>query len=48
MIRLDIIAVFNKLRIHPDSKDYTTFITSLKAYKYRVLLFELINKLANY
>ena len=48
MTRLDIIVAFNKLRMHPDSEDFTTFITSLDAYKYRVLLFELINKPANY
>ena len=46
--RLDIIAAFNKLRIYPDSEEYTTFITSLKAYKYRVLLFDLTNKLFTY
>ena len=48
MTRLDIIAAFNKLRMHPDSEDFTTFITSLGAYKYRVLSFELTNGLANY
>ena len=46
--RLDIIAAFNKLQMHPNSEDYTTFITSLRAYKYRVLPFELINRPANY
>ena len=48
MTRLNIIAAFNKLRIYSDSEDFTTFITSLGVYKYRVLLFELINKLVNY
>ena len=48
MTRLDIIAAFNKLRMHPNSEDFTTFITSLDAYKYRVLSFELINGPANY
>ena len=48
MTRLDIIAAFNKLRIYSNSKDFTTFITSLEIYKYRVLLFELINELVNY
>ena len=48
MTRLDIIAAFNKLRMHPDSEDFTTFITSLDAYKYRILPFELINEPANY
>ena len=41
--RLDIIAVFNKLRMHSDSEDYIIFVTSLGVYKYRVLLFELTN-----
>ena len=43
LTRLDIIAAFNKLRMHPDSEDYTTFITALGAYKYRVLPFGLTN-----
>ena len=48
LTRLDIIAAFNKLRMHPDSEDYTTFITSLGAYKYRVLPFGLTNGPASY
>lgn len=48
LTRLDIIAAFNKLRMHPDSEDFTTFITSLGAYKYRVLPFGLTNGPANY
>ena len=47
-MRLDIITIFNKLRIHFDNKDFTTFITSLEIYKYRVLSFNLINNLAIY
>ena len=43
LTRLDIIAAFNKLRMDPGSKDYTTFITALGAYKYRVLSFGLTN-----
>ena len=31
---LDIIAAFNKLQMDPNSKDLTTFITALRAYKY--------------
>ena len=46
--RLDIIAAFNKLRMHPDSEEYTTFITSLRAYKYRVLPFGLTNGPSTY
>ena len=48
MTRLNIIVAFNKLRIHSNSEDFTIFITSLRTYKYRVLLFELINELVNY
>ncbi len=48
LTRLDIIAAFNKLRMHPDSEDFTTFITSLGAYKYRVLPFGLTNGPASY
>ena len=43
LTRLDIIAAFNKLRMHPDSEDFTTFITALGAYKYKVLPFGLTN-----
>ena len=48
LTRLNIIAAFNKLRINPDSEDLTIFITTLRAYKYRVLLFELINELSTF
>jgi len=29
LIRLDIISAFNKIRINPNNKDYTTFTTAL-------------------
>ena len=48
LTRLDIIAAFNKLRMHPGSEDFTTFVTSLGAYKYRVLPFGLTNGPASY
>lgn len=48
LTKLDIIAAFNKLRMHPDSEDFTTFVTSLGAYKYRVLPFGLTNGPATY
>ena len=48
LIKLNIIAVFNKLRMHSDSENYTTFITVLNIYKYRVLLFDLINELSSF
>ena len=44
IIRLDIIAAFNKLRMHSESENFTTFVISLKIYKYRVLSFDLINE----
>ena len=47
-IKLNIIAVFNKLRMHLDNKNYTTFITTLSVYKYRVLSFELINEFSSF
>ena len=46
--KFDIIAAFNKLRMDLRSKDLTTFITSLKLYKYCVLLFGLTNRPASY
>ena len=41
--RLNIITTFNKLRIHSNNKKFIIFVIFLKAYKYRVLLFELTN-----
>ncbi len=43
LTRLNIISTFNKLRMHLDSENYTTFIIALEAYKSKVLLFNLIN-----
>ncbi|SLM34160.1 gag polymerase env [Lasallia pustulata] len=48
LTKLDVIAAFNKLKMHPNSEDYTTFITSMGAYKYHVLQFGLTNGPANY
>ena len=48
LIKLNIIAAFNKLCMHLDSENYTTFITILSAYKYRVLPFDLINELSSF
>ena len=45
-IKLNIIVVFNKLRMHFDNENYTIFITTLNVYKYRVLSFNLINELS--
>ena len=41
--RLNVITTFNKLRMYSNNENFITFVISLKAYKYRMLLFELIN-----
>ncbi len=43
---LDIIAAFNKLHMSSESENLTTFVTFFDVYKYRVMLFELINESA--
>ena len=48
LIKLNIIVVFNKLKMHLDSKDYIIFVTFMNVYKYYVLSFDLINKSFNY
>ncbi len=40
---LNIIVIFNKLRMHSSSEDLTIFIISFDFYKYRMMSFELIN-----
>ncbi len=45
---LNIIFAFNKLRMHLDSENYTIFIIALKAYKSKILSFELINDLISF
>ena len=46
--KFDIIAAFNKLCMNPGSEDLTTFITSMRLYKYCVLPFDLTNRPASY
>ncbi len=46
LTQLDIIITFNKLHMSSESKDLTTFITFFNIYKYKVMLFELINEFA--
>ena len=46
--KFDIVAAFNKLRIHPESEELTTFVTFMGAYKYRVMPFGLTNGPASY
>ncbi len=43
LIWLNIIVVFNKLRMHSSSKDLIIFIISFDFYKYHVISFKLIN-----
>ena len=45
LTRLNIISAFNKLQMHFNNENYITFITALEAYKYKMLLFKLINEL---
>ncbi len=44
LTRLNIISIFNKLQMHFNSKNYITFIITLKAYKYKMLSFKLTNE----
>ncbi len=44
LIQLNIIIAFNKLRMSIESENLITFITFFNVYKYRVMLFELINE----
>ncbi len=44
LTKLNIISAFNKLQMHYNNENYITFITALKAYKYKMLSFELINE----
>ncbi len=48
LTRLNIIVVFNKLRMHSSSEDLTIFIISFDFYKYHVMSFKLINDLTFY
>ncbi len=44
LIWLNIIIMFNKLRMHSDNEDLTIFIIFFNSYKYHVMLFELTNE----
>ncbi len=46
LIWLNIIIMLNRLRMSSESKDLTTFITFFNIYKYKVMLFKLINESA--
>ncbi len=43
LTQLNIIVVFNKLRMHLSSEDLTIFIISFDFYKYHMMFFKLIN-----
>ena len=46
--KLNVIAIFNKLRMNSESKDLITFIIFLDLYKYKMLFFDFINDSVNY
>ena len=48
LTKLNIIAVFNKLRMHSNSENLIIFVTFMKIYKYHVLPFDLTNESASY
>ncbi len=48
LTQLNIIVIFNKLRMHSRSEDLTIFIISFDFYKYYVMSFKLINDLTFY
>ena len=48
IIKLNIIAAFNKFRMYSKNENLITFICSLKVYKYYILSFNLTNDLFNY
>ena len=48
IFKLNIIFVFNRLRMNFESEKFITFIISLKIYQYHVLLFELTSELASW
>ena len=42
-IKLNIIVIFNKLRIYLNNENFIIFITFFETYKYRMFSFKLIN-----
>ena len=48
IFKLNIIFVFNRLRMNLDNEKFITFIIFLKIYKYHVLFFDLTNELVNW
>ena len=48
LTKLNIIVVFNKLRMHSNSENLIIFVTFMKVYKYHVLPFDFTNESASY
>ena len=48
LTKLNIIAAFNKLRMHSNNENLIIFVTFMKTYKYYVLSFDFTNESANY
>ncbi len=48
LTKLNIIVVFNKLRIHFKCEEFIIFVIFIRVYKYYMFSFELINNFANY
>ena len=48
LIKIDIIVIFNLLRISPKSEEFTIFTISMGIYKYKVIPFGLSNKPATW
>ena len=48
LTKLNIIAAFNKLRMHSNNENLIIFVTFMRVYKYHVLSFDLTNESASY
>ena len=48
LTKLNIIAAFNKLRMHSNNENLIIFVIFIRVYKYHVLLFDFTNESANY
>ena len=45
-IKINIIVIFNQIRIYPENEIYMFFIIYFRIYYYKILFFKFINKLA--
>jgi len=48
LTKFNIIATYNKLRMHLKSENFNIFVIFIRIYKYYVLFFELINNFASF